>query len=134
MLNGPQYLEMRHEAKANDNEPVSMSDYDLNGTWDTTRYTDWQNVLIGETATYTDAQASVSGGNASTQFLLNAGYHRETTVFPGDLFEQKAMFHANINHLSGNQKFRLQFSANYTRDDNQLTGGDLTNTAIRLPR
>ncbi len=35
-----QYMEMRKEAKRNDNAPVGFFEYDLDGTWDTTRSTD----------------------------------------------------------------------------------------------
>src|SRR5262249_10264719 len=47
VLDTKQYLAMRHEAFANDGiieYPINA--YDINGTWDTTRYTNWQKVLI----------------------------------------------------------------------------------------
>ena len=47
LLTTPQYLQLRREGKANDNVPILSTDYDFNGVWDTTRYTDWQKVLIG---------------------------------------------------------------------------------------
>ncbi len=48
------------------------ANYDVNGIWDTTRYTDWQQSLIGGTANYTDAQASMTEDN-HTQFMLSVG-------------------------------------------------------------
>jgi TonB-linked SusC/RagA family outer membrane protein len=132
LLNTQQYLQMRNEAKRNDNAAVLPTDYDINGSWDTTRNTDWQKTLIGGTAQYTNAQGSVSGGNATTQFLIGGGYHRETTVFPGDLADQKGNLHFSINNISANQKFRLQLSGNYQIDNSQLIKVDLTQTAIRL--
>ncbi|PSL45685.1 TonB-linked SusC/RagA family outer membrane protein [Chitinophaga niastensis] len=132
LLNTQQYLQMRHEALRNDGLiPDSTVDFDLTA-WDTTRYTDWQKVLIGGMAKYTDAQISVSGGNTSTQFLAGAGYHRETTVFPGDLSDQKGSLHFSINHISLNQKFRFQLTGNYLVDNNRLISTDLTQTAITL--
>jgi len=132
LLNTQQYLEMRHEAKRNDNVAIGPTDYDINGTWDTTRYTDWQKVLIGGTAQYSDAQLSVSGGTASTTFLVNGGYHRETTVFPGGLHDQKASVHLNVSHSSPNQRLRLQVDGKYLTDNNQLTATDLTPIALQL--
>lgn len=132
LLNTQQYLQMRNEAHENENEPVEFYEADMNGVWDTTRNTDWQKELIGGTAKYTDVQASVSGGNSNTQFLIGAGYHRETTVFPGDLEDQKGSLHFNINNASLNQRFRFQLSGNYLIDNNVLQAADLTNTAIRL--
>ncbi len=132
LLNTRQYLEMRHEAFRNDGLSPRPGDYDINGAWDTTRYTDWQKVLIGGTAHYTDAQATVSGGTANTNFLVGAGYHRETTVFPGDLADRRGSLHFNINNVSANRKFQLQLTGNYMVDNNQLISPDLTDMATRL--
>jgi TonB-linked SusC/RagA family outer membrane protein len=132
LLKTQQYLQMRHEAKANDNAALLPTDYDINGTWDSTRYTDWQKVLLGGTAKYTNAQASVSGGTINTQFIIGTGYHNETSVFPGDLADKKGSVHFNINHSNLSQKFRVQLSGNYIVDDNKLINRDLTSTAIQL--
>lgn len=132
VLNRQQYLEMRHEAKRNDNVPILSTDYDINGTWDTTRSNDWQKELIGETARYTDVQASVAGGERNTQFLVGAGYHKETTVFPGDYNDQKGSLHLNINNVSANKKFRLQVSGSYMVDNNNIVAHDLTVNAVNL--
>jgi TonB-linked SusC/RagA family outer membrane protein len=132
LLNTQQYLEMRHEAKTNDGAPVLSTDYDINGTWDTTRNTDWQKELLGGAAHYTDAQASISGGNVNTTFLVGTGYHRETTVFPGDLSDQKGSVHLNLNNTSPNQLFKLQIDAKYLVDNNKLITTDLTRRTILM--
>jgi TonB-linked SusC/RagA family outer membrane protein len=133
LLNTRQYLQMRHEALSNDGNMPGATDYDINGTWDTTRYTDWQKELIGKTAQYTTGSASISGGSTSTQYIVGATYHRETTVFPGDLSDHKASLHFNINSASANNKLRLQFSGNYLNDNNRIIGRDLTQTALQTP-
>jgi TonB-linked SusC/RagA family outer membrane protein len=132
LLNTPQYLAMRHEAKSNDNVPILPTDYDINGLWDTTRYTNWQKELIGGTSQYTDANASISGGSSNTQFLLGAGYHHETTVMPGNLSDHKGSVNVNINSASVNQKFRISFSGNFLIDNNDLANIDLTSLARTL--
>ncbi len=54
LLNTEQYLEIRKEAFANDGvTKYPTTAYDINGTWDQTRYTDWQKLLIGNTASIT---------------------------------------------------------------------------------
>jgi TonB-linked SusC/RagA family outer membrane protein len=132
MLNTPQYLAMRREAKKNDGEAIYDTDYDINGSWDTTRYTDWQKELIGNTAQYTNGQLSVSGGTATTAFLVGLGYNRQTTVFPGDSRAQKTSAHFNINHTSTNGRFRLQTGGQYMADRSRLFNIDLTRAAVSL--
>ncbi|HWW42753.1 SusC/RagA family TonB-linked outer membrane protein [Pedobacter sp.] len=136
LMNSQQYLEMRREALKNDGiatpDPGPYLDSDLNGNWDTSRYTDWQKELIGGTATYQDLNASVSGGNDRTNFLVGAGHHRETTVFPGDYADNKTSVRFNINNMSANQKFKIGFSGSYLFDNNQLPNYDLTSSAIKL--
>ena len=132
LMNTKQYLAMRREAFRNANQSPGPTDYDLNGAWDTTRSTDWQKVLLGGTAQYADGQASVSGGAGNTTFFVGLGYHRETTVFPGDLSDQNGSVHFNIGHFTSNRKFHVQFSGDYLADHNNLIANDLTNTAVRL--
>ncbi|SEP46726.1 TonB-linked outer membrane protein, SusC/RagA family [Niastella yeongjuensis] len=132
VLNREEYLEMRNEAFKNDGITPRSTDYDINGTWDTTKSTNWQKELIGGTSRYTNLNSSVSGGTVNTQFLLSAGYHKETTVFPGDLADQKGSLHFNVNNVSPSQKFKLQLSGSYLIDNNQMISSDLTSVAVSM--
>jgi TonB-linked SusC/RagA family outer membrane protein len=133
MLGLKDYLAMRREAFANDGvTPTASSAPDL-FLWDTTRYTDIKQELIGGIAKNTDAQVSLSGGTNSTQFLVAAGYHKQTTVFPTDLADKKASLHFNINHTSANKRFGFSFSGLYTANKNELTVSDLTQYIRRPP-
>ncbi|MFX1707390.1 SusC/RagA family TonB-linked outer membrane protein [Chitinophaga sp. CC14] len=132
VLNTNEYLSMRHEALKNDGSTASVFDWDLNGTWDTTRNVDWQEELIGKTAKYNDAQFSVSGGNAFTQFIVGAGYHKETTVFPGAFLYRKGTVHLNLNSNSSDQKLKFQLTGSYVQDENQLPLADFTSSALAL--
>jgi TonB-linked SusC/RagA family outer membrane protein len=138
MLNTDQYLQMRKEAYTNSNETIptpsgikNSSNYDLT-VWDQSRYTDWQKELIGGSANYTDVQAAISGGQGLTTFRLNTGYHRETTVFPGNFSDMKGSVGFNFNHATLDQKFQMQFSSTYQIDNNQLPTRDLTLDALQL--
>jgi len=133
LLNTQQYLAMRREAFSNDaiiEYPENA--YDINGTWDQSRDTDWQKELIGGTAYINNVQASVSGGSAATQFLVSGTYRRETTVFPGESHYGRGTFHSSINHKSEDEKFSLMFAADYAGDKNTLPGTDFTAAAITL--
>ncbi|MDB5117698.1 MAG: TonB-dependent receptor plug [Mucilaginibacter sp.] len=61
LLNTQQYLAVRHQAFKNDGALPGSGDYDVNGTWDTTRNTNWIKELVQKPASYTDVQTSVSG-------------------------------------------------------------------------
>jgi TonB-linked outer membrane protein, SusC/RagA family len=121
LLNTQDYLMIRREGYKNDgvtNYPSRA--YDINGKWDTSRYTDWQKIFIGGTSHTTDAQTSISGGTANTQFLLGLGYHRENTIFPGDYSSWRGSAHYNVNHQSHNGKFGLNFSGMYSYSKSEL--------------
>ena len=133
LLNTPQYLEMRHEAFNNDGQtPSPYVDYDLL-SWDTTRYTDWQKTLYGETSAITNAEISVSGGNQNTQFILGGGYNRQTTVFPGTFSYERGSGHVGINHSSSDQRLKINFSTMYAAENNFLPHFDNTTYALSLP-
>ncbi|RFM27835.1 SusC/RagA family TonB-linked outer membrane protein [Deminuibacter soli] len=113
LLNTQQYLAMRHEAFNNDGKTPGIKDYDINGVWDTTRYTDWQKMLIGNTVHHTDAHASLSGGSAGTQFIVNASYSKDGTPLPGDFPNSKGAVSMNLSHFSTDQRFRMSIGASY---------------------
>lgn len=133
LLSTDQYLQMRHEAFANDNVAITPANARDLLSWDTTRYTDWQNELIGGTAHTTDAQLSLSGGNADTQFSIGAGFHKESTVFPGNNDDARLAIHSNITHTAFNQKLKATLAFNVTVANTNLLRQDLTNKALTLP-
>jgi TonB-dependent starch-binding outer membrane protein SusC len=133
LLSTAQYVEIRKEAFANDNIIPTVADAADLTVWDTTRYTDWQSALIGGTAHTTDAQLSISGGEQRTQFSIGAGYHRESTVFPGDNSDHRFSTHVNVSNTSANEKLRTTISLNYAVNKSDLPGTDLTERALALP-
>ena len=133
LLSTREYLQMREEALANDGRtPNPNSDYDLT-LWDTTRYTDWQKVLIGNTAQYSTISGNISGGSENTQYLFGGMFDRETSVFPGSFSDQKGSVHFSLNTASANRKFRFELLENYLMDNNQLPQADVTSLAIGVP-
>lgn len=134
MMNTRQYLDMRYEAYKNDGIDISTltpnsRTYDIT-LWDTTRYADWQEELIGGTALYTNLSTSISGGTPNLQYFIGGTYNRQTTVFPGDFDDKKGSLHFNTSATSLNQKFKVQLSGNYMYDRNHLLSDDLTEKAI----
>ncbi|MFI1770568.1 SusC/RagA family TonB-linked outer membrane protein [Thalassobellus citreus] len=133
VLNTQDYISMRKEAYANDGiTTLPFNAYDINGTWDATKNTDWQKKLFGKTAYITNIQGAFSGGSEQTQFLISGNYNKQTTVLPGDFDNNKITLHSNLNHQSKDKRFVLQFLANYTSNINDLPATDLVREALTL--
>jgi len=126
LLNTPQYLEMRHEAFANDKVAPALTDYDVNGTWSENRYTDWQEVLTGGNAKNTNMKIGVNGGNEYSQFSFRGNYSKQGSVFPGEFADQKVSGALVVNHTSLNKKFKVNFSSTCAIDHNTLPQTDLS--------
>lgn len=138
LMSTEQYLEVRREGISNDGFGAFLEDPAFDfiwpdvKSWDNTRYTDWQEELIGGTAYRNNAQVSVSGGSPETQFLISGSFLRETTVFPGEANYKKGTGHSNINHRSKNDRFKINLSTIYTHEKNLLPRSDFTRQAYRL--
>lgn len=138
LLETNDYVDMRVEGMKNSGlwpPPAFLQAfyYDI-FAWDTTsRNTDWQKELIGGTANFSNAQFSVSGGNANTQFLIGGNYYRETTVFPGSKGMNRLSGNMSLHHLSTDKKFNMQVGLNYSSTVNKQAPVDLTPIAIQLP-
>lgn len=131
MLNLQQYLEMRREAKKNDNAQITSGDFDINGTWDTTHYTNWSKELLGGTASITNAQLSLSGGSNRTSYQLNGTYHRETSVIPGPGADRNYALYFNAAQHSKNRKLKTALSMAFLSKTDDLLPVDFTST-LRL--
>ncbi|MHC0443078.1 SusC/RagA family TonB-linked outer membrane protein [Flavobacterium sp. 3-210] len=134
LMNTSQYLDMRRKAFINDGVPnYNDWDYDINGTWDQNRYTNWQKELVGKTSLINNLQGTVSGGSENTVFLFSGSYNTQTTVFPGDFIYKKGGAQFNLNHHSTDNKFKLNFAAGYNVQDNDQPTSDFTYDARALP-
>jgi len=132
MLNLQQYLQMRREAFANDGITPNAANAPDILEWDTTQYTDWQEKYLGGTAHTTDAQATISGGDLRTRFLFSSGYHKETTVYPGDFSDDRISVRFNADHNSLDRKFNAAVTASYSYNKSNLLSTDLA-TIYNLP-
>jgi len=133
MLNTQQYVAMRKEAFKNDGiVPTASNATDLM-VWDTIRYNDWAKILMGETARSYDAQVRLSGGNEQTRFSLSTGYHRETPVFYGNMFDDRIHVRANMTHHSIDKKFSLTLSTGYNIDNNNITTTNMGELLTTIP-
>ncbi len=137
LLNTQQYLEMRREAFDNDglttSSPEYAAAYDINGTWDENKNTDWQKLAIGGTAKSSNIRFGLSGGSQTTKFLISGNLSKESSVFPGDFAYKKGGAHFNMNHNSTDGKLSINFSGNYVIGNNNQPGEDLSTSIALLP-
>lgn len=130
MLNTDQYIQMRREALKNDSSILTPNTADLT---DTTSNTNFKNLLIANTAKIYDVQTSISGGTLNTQYLFGASFHKESTVYPGNLGDNRSSLHFRLGHNSPNRKLAIKLSANYSTDKEKLITTDLTSSTALPP-
>jgi TonB-dependent starch-binding outer membrane protein SusC len=133
MMNTAQYVQMRNEALKNDGLPVDISTAPDLISWDTARYTDFKKMLIGGEAVTNNVQLSFSGGSNRLKYYLGAGYHRETTVFPGDLRNERLSGHVNLHYQSRDTNLNVTLSVIASHDKNWSIANDLTNYIYLAP-
>ncbi len=133
LMNTQQYLEMRQQAYANDGIITYPTNaYDVNGTWDQGRYTDWQDELIGKTAVNTTVQLSVNGGSDNTRFNISGSHNEQTTVFGKNFRYKTNNISGNLTHLSSNNRFKLNASGQFSNQSNNLISSDITSKSLTL--
>jgi TonB-linked SusC/RagA family outer membrane protein len=121
LLNLPQYLALRHNAFANDSVQPGPTDYDVNGTWDTTKSTDWKKFFFGKHASTTRANAIYSGGAANSNYLLGAVYSSIGDIQRSKGSVRQGGMNFSLNTATNDRKFTMALSGSYiTEQDNTL--------------
>ncbi|SMC98113.1 SusC/RagA family TonB-linked outer membrane protein [Pedobacter nyackensis] len=130
LMDTDQYLEMRREAYFTNDRLTTTStqyatEYDINGTWDQKKDTDWQKELIGGTAQTTNFLTSLSGGTENLQYQIGSNYYKEGTVYPGEHSFSRIVGNSSLRYNSSNKKFNASFSANYSNTITDLFNDDI---------
>lgn len=133
LMNTEHYIKMRKDAYAHAGiATLPANAYDVNGIWDQTRFTDWQDVLIGNTAENSNIQLSVNGGSDRNYFSVSASHSDQTTVFPGDFHYKTNILSSNYGYTSGEKRFSLSLSNTFSHLKNNVISTDLTNKSLNL--
>ncbi|WP_312288447.1 MULTISPECIES: SusC/RagA family TonB-linked outer membrane protein [Bacteroidota] len=133
MMNTEQYLDMRRKAFVNSGiSTYPANAYDVNGTWNPERYTDWSKSLIGNTATASNTQLQITGGSETTSFLLSLGHNEQSTVFGNDFKYTTNSITTNIAHRSKDKKLNLDVSNMFSVQKNNVINSDITRNAFTL--
>lgn len=127
MLNTDQYLNIRRQAFANDGvTPNTTNAPDLT-VWDQHAYTNFPNLLTGNTQHQSKATISLSGGDLYTQFFLSGNYRHESTVLKTNTADDAVQFHLNTQHHSRDNRFGVTASVSYNSDNNTIPNYTLNN-------
>lgn len=133
MMDTQQYIAMRKQAFSNAGTVTyPATAYDVNGTWNQNRFTDWQKTLIGKTASFSSTQISLNGGNSNTKFLLSLGHNEQTTVFGKDFKYITNNITSNISHNSSDNKFNFNLSNIFSFQKNNVVRADVTRQSFTL--
>lgn len=116
LMNTEEYLSVRREALLNDGLMLNHENARDLVTWDTTKYTDWQRMLVG-TGSATSINASVSGGMGQSSYFLSAGYDTQKEIMNNGGKNQRGTFSARFSHSSPNQKFKFDLSNRISLSD-----------------
>nr|WP_121270282.1 SusC/RagA family TonB-linked outer membrane protein [Pedobacter schmidteae] len=117
LLNTKDYVKMRKEAFKNDGiTPTLLNAPDLIA-WDTTRYTNWQKELWGNTGKITRVNLSIAGGNENTQFSISPGFGKTTDIMTNSGSDRSANLAFSITNSAFNKKLKTSFQGAYTFTD-----------------
>ena len=134
LMSTKEYLKMRRDAFANDGiTDLPSNAYDVNGTWDENRYTDWQKEFIGGKAISQNTQFSMGGGSGKTNYLFSASHRQDGTVFPGDFGYKRTNFMLSVNHQSKDERFNFQAMVQKNNQKNNLMSSDMTSQIYLSP-
>lgn len=139
LLSTRDYLQLRREAYTSDGLPIpnrtelnkNYSNFDLT-VWDSTRNTDWQQMFLGRSAPFYNANLSIGGGLQGIQYMISGGYNTQKYVYPGDNKYEAGSVNLNINHSSTDGKFKALVTGSYNFNNSQAPITDLTRLAVTL--
>lgn len=124
MMNTEQYLEMRREAFANGGSTPAGVDYDLNGTWDTTQYTDWKEFFLGENAPVMRLNANYTGGSSNASFLIGANYSTIGNIQRSKGSVRQGGMNFSLNTATNDRKFTTVLSGSYSSNVDDMVPAD----------
>ncbi|MGN7706895.1 SusC/RagA family TonB-linked outer membrane protein [Chryseobacterium sp. 22543] len=133
LMNTEQYLAMRRKAFLDDGiTQYPATAYDINGTWDQNRFTNWPKALIGNIAAASNTQLSLNGGSKTTTFLLSLGHNEQTTAFMKNFKYISNTISTSISHQSEDKRLQVSVSNLFSILKNDVPRTDMTRQAYFL--
>jgi TonB-linked SusC/RagA family outer membrane protein len=114
LMNTTQYLALRDNAFANDGTKPGPTDYDVNGTWDSTKSYDWKKFFLGGHAPTTRANATYTGGTTNSSYLIGANYSSISNVEMTKGTVGAGGMNFSMNTATSDKKLTMALSGSYT--------------------
>lgn len=131
LLNTQQYIAMRKEAFKNNNATPGATDFDVNGVWDTTRYTDWLHEFGGLYAPALTSNISYSGGSENTTYMLRGNFNRQKNTQKDNGSYRNMGVGFDITTYTPNRKLSLDLSGSFSSTINNAISWDFALGGLR---
>jgi TonB-linked SusC/RagA family outer membrane protein len=129
LLNLQQYLALRNNALANDGTKPQSYDVDINGSWDSTKSTDWTKYFLGGHAPTTRLSAAYSGGSANSSFLLGANYSSIGNIERNVGSVRQGGMNFSVNTATNDRKVTIGLSGSYSTNVDNTVPADFSGAA-----
>lgn len=133
LLSPGDYMMIRREAFKNDGVTPGPSDFDVNGTWPETRYTNWQNLVSGSAGGTSLLNATYSGGSGNVNYLVGVNYNLQQSIQRNTGASRTTAMNFNFNTTSPNGRMYASLSGSYSYNLNDLLGVDYSNAVTQAP-
>lgn len=133
LMNTDQYVMLRREALTNDGTKPTAADLDINGTWPTDRYNNWQKEFMGNAAATTNANLSYSGGARNTTFLINGSYRNIGNIQRHSGTSTDGSVRMSLNTSTNDNKLDLAVSTSYMSSKSTMVPYDFSGTSLLSP-
>ncbi len=134
LLNTEQYLMLRREALKNDGiTAVPAGNSDLNGTWPADRYTNWRKVYLGNKASTTNANLSLSGSAKNSSYLISGSFRNIGNIQRHKGSNRDGSLRFALNTSTNNNKFSLSLTGTYLSSLSDMVPFDFSTVALTVP-
>ncbi|MHC1779416.1 MAG: SusC/RagA family TonB-linked outer membrane protein [Bacteroidales bacterium] len=135
-LNTEEYLKLRRDAFATGNmtstsvinpiTPTTQNAPDLM-LWSQTAYTDYTKLEVGNAAPTYSADATISGGTKSINFLATGSYYKMYDSYMFKPYQQRLTGRMQINHTSVNERFNIKLSSIFGLENQKFSQTNMSN-------
>ncbi|WEK38265.1 MAG: SusC/RagA family TonB-linked outer membrane protein [Candidatus Pseudobacter hemicellulosilyticus] len=132
LLDTRQYVSLRKEALTNAGFSVDSRYAPDLVLWDTNRYTNFPQLILGNSAASTKGYVSAYGGTGQLSFYSSAGLREEKSILPGSFNNRQFTLHGNVNYQP-TDKFNMQLSFLLGRSTYSLPTAELRSLIYQAP-